>query len=289
MTSSRARQPHIQRRWHGACCSRRLPPTYHAEADHIRHLGHRAAVARDDTAQISYNKGMTDESATIDATELAGPQGGSERAYLVVTLPDRTRVIELPDGAEVSFGRSRGATIVLEHEKVSRMHARIFRRGAEILVEDLDSRNGTRVNGARIAGTVRVGGGDEIGVGPATAVVAVTTLLRRRARVGSTSDLEERLAAEVDRAVRYHRPLGLLMLRFEGPVDAAEAALDRVAATLRRMDALAEYAPDELAVVVPEADRVATEAAARPVPTQGPTRGAGVGGVSSAGPPSAAS
>src|SRR5262249_13117321 len=89
--------------------------------------------------------------------------------------------------------------------------------------------------------------------------------LRRRARVGSASDLEERLAAEVDRAVRYHRPLGLLMLRFDGAVDATEAALDRVAATLRRMDVLAEYAPDELAIVVPEADRVATEAAARRV------------------------
>src|SRR5262249_49577369 len=187
------------------------------------------------------------------------------RAYLVVTLPDRARVIELPDGAEVSFGRSRGATVVLDHEKVSRMHARVVRRGADILVEDLDSRNGTRVNGVRIAGTVRVGGRDEVGVGPATAVVAVTTQLRRRARVGSASDLEERLAAEVDRAVRYHRPLGLLMLRFDGAVDATEAALDRVAATLRRMDVLAEYAPDELAIGVPEADRVAAAAAARRV------------------------
>jgi len=218
---------------------------------------------------------MSEENATVDATGIAGAEDGTDRAYLIVSLDDsRTRVVPLPDGAEVTFGRSRGATVMIEHDKVSRMHARVVRRGPHIVVEDLDSRNGTRVNGARITGPVRVAGGDEVGVGPAVAVVAVTTQLRRRTLVGSASALEERLAAEVDRAVRYHRPLGLLMLRLDGASDATEAALDRVAGTLRRMDGLAEYAPDEFAVVVPEAGREATREVAQRLCAEASTRGA---------------
>src|SRR5262249_20308806 len=98
--------------------------------------------------QTSYRlTGLNDDRATVDATGLAEPEDGRERAYLIVTLgADRTRVIELPDGAEISFGRSRGATLVIDHEKVSRMHARVLRRGPAIVVEDLNSTNRTHVN-----------------------------------------------------------------------------------------------------------------------------------------------
>jgi DNA-binding NtrC family response regulator len=50
------------------------------------------------------------------------------------------------------------------------------------------------------------------------------------------------------------------MLRLEGA--GIDAAVDRVAAALRRMDVLAEYAADELAVLLPETERAGAEAAA---------------------------
>jgi transcriptional regulator with PAS, ATPase and Fis domain len=104
--------------------------------------------------------------------------------------------------------------------------------------------------------------GDEISVGPALAVVTVTTPLRRRAHVATAADLDDRLEAELDRGARFHRPLALLMLRLEGAPSAVDPAVDRVAAGLRRMDLVAEYAADELAVLLPEAERAEAEAIA---------------------------
>jgi diguanylate cyclase (GGDEF)-like protein len=213
---------------------------------------------------------MSTNEETIDAAGLtaAGEHdtaaAAGERAFLVVYPGEgsRSRVVELPEGVEVVFGRSRGATVFVDHEKVSRQHARVVRRGADIVVEDLGSRNGTRVNGQRIEAATRISSGDEVTVGPAVAVVGVSTRLRRRTLIGSTSYLEERLAAEVDRAVRYKRPLGLIMLRIDGSGAAVETALEKVASSLRRMDGVAEYGPDEFAIVVPEADRAAAEATA---------------------------
>ncbi|HUH04592.1 MAG TPA: FHA domain-containing protein, partial [Kofleriaceae bacterium] len=190
-----------------------------------------------------------------------------ERAQLVVYFgagPEgHTRLVDLPEGAEVTIGRSRATTIHIDSDKVSRQHARLVRKGSQITVEDLGSRNGTRVNGARIEGPTVVSSGDEVGVGPLTAVLSVTTRVTRRAPVGSNSYLEERLAAETDRALRYQRPFGLLMLRLDGPYQVVDEALDQVSARLRPMDVLAEYGPDEFAVIFPEATREAAEEAAR--------------------------
>src|SRR5262245_26476526 len=209
---------------------------------------------------------MIDDRTTANVAVIAESEAeeSAERCYLVVTIGAgqgaRTRVVPLPGAKEVTFGRLPTCTVHVEHDSVSRTHARVVKRGAHVTVEDLDSRNGTWINGKRIKGPQRVSPGDEIVVGPATAILAITTSMRRRSVVGSVSDLEDRLGAEVDRAARYGRKLGLVMLRLEGPEDGVVAALDHVAATLRRMDLLAEYGPDEFAVVLPEADKAATAA-----------------------------
>jgi len=192
----------------------------------------------------------------------------------------RTRMVELPDGAEVTFGRSRAATVQVNSEKVSRNHARIARRGASITVEDLGSRNGTRVNGKLITGPTLARSGDQIDVGPATAVVNVTTHVSRATPVGSTSYLEERLAAEADRGVRYRRPFGLVMLRLEGDVDAADAAVARIASKLRPMDVIAEYGPDELAIIFPEVEAGPAEQAAQRIAQDARAAGGEVGRLS---------
>src|SRR5262249_58140048 len=124
-------------------------------------------------------------------------------------------------------------------------------RGADGVVEDRGSRNGTRVNGAKILAPTRVAGGDEIAVGDVVAFVAMSTRLRRRAMVGSASFFEDRLAAEVDRAIRYRRPLGLLMLRVEGGT--TEAVIERIAGGLRRMGGLGDQRPHQLALAAPRA------------------------------------
>ena len=51
------------------------------------------------------------------------------------------------------------------------MHARVFRRGDEVYVEDLGSRNGTYVNGSPVASPIRLRRGDRVQFGETVAEV----------------------------------------------------------------------------------------------------------------------
>src|SRR5689334_4559451 len=193
---------------------------------------------------------MGNEPQTLaGATELAAPP--APRAFLVITIDDGgSRVIDLPEGVDVTFGRSRGATVTLDSDKVSRMHARVRRTGDVIDVEDLGSRNGTRVNGEKIDGPRRLTTGDEISVGPILAVLGVTSGLRRTSTIADVAAGETRLAAEVDRSVRYHRPVTVALLRI-----ANDTILDQIERAIRPMDLIAEDAGDDYLVILPELGR----------------------------------
>ena len=62
-----------------------------------------------------------------------------------------------------SLGRAPDNDIVLAGDGVSRYHARITMDAARYVVTDLDSKNGTFVNGASIRETTLLGDGDRIG------------------------------------------------------------------------------------------------------------------------------
>ena len=183
-------------------------------------------------------------------------------------------VVPIPDSSEVLFGRQHDCAVVIDNESVSRRHAAVRRRADSVTVEDLGSRNGTIVNGATISGSRRLTAGDVIGVGPAVAIVATSSASRRGRQIATIGELEERLEAEVDRAVRYHRPLGVVMMRVEGPIDAVMAHVDQLMPQLRRMDLVAEYGPEELGLVLPEADPAAVFVVAQRAALA--TEGAGV-------------
>ncbi len=55
-------------------------------------------------------------------------------------------------GNVLTFGRDDNNDIVLDDERVSRNHAKLIRHGNKIIIEDLNSTNGTLVNGQRIIG-----------------------------------------------------------------------------------------------------------------------------------------
>jgi DNA-binding NtrC family response regulator len=194
---------------------------------------------------------VTNETRT---QESAFDAGAKPRAFIVVDdLEDADRgsnVVDLPDEEDVTIGRASTATVSVDHDSVSRMHARILRRGDVIEVEDLGSRNGTRVNGERIATVTRVTAGDEIAVGPIIAVVGITSTLRRSSPIAGAAVGEARLVAEVDRSVRYHRPLTLALLHI-----ASDEAVELIANALRPMDLMAEDAGDDYFLILPELDR----------------------------------
>ena len=60
----------------------------------------------------------------------------------------KTREVPV-EGFEATVGRDPSAHLRLEGEAVSRLHARLFVRDGAWMIEDLETRNGTFVNGAR--------------------------------------------------------------------------------------------------------------------------------------------
>jgi len=68
-------------------------------------------------------------------------------------------------GAEMVIGRVPGCDQVIDLPMISSRHARLFREGGRVLIEDLRSSNGTFVNGVRVEGPVGLNPGDEIGLG----------------------------------------------------------------------------------------------------------------------------
>jgi len=72
-------------------------------------------------------------------------------SHLEVFQPNRQpQKIEL-GRKELIIGRVSECGIYLPYSNVSRQHARVFGKGEEFLVEDLDSTNGTFVNGVKIS------------------------------------------------------------------------------------------------------------------------------------------
>jgi len=75
---------------------------------------------------------------------------------------------------ELVIGRGSECDLVLPERQVSREHIRIFREGDMYYLEDLDSKNGTWVNGKQVkASTVPLKDGDEIQIALAVKITFV--------------------------------------------------------------------------------------------------------------------
>ncbi len=88
---------------------------------------------------------------------------GRARAQTALLLVDGRRVVIGPQGATV--GRGRQADVVLNDPNVSRKHAEIRPRGGSWVIKDLESTNGSQLNGRRIDGSEVLRPGDEIELG----------------------------------------------------------------------------------------------------------------------------
>lgn len=73
-------------------------------------------------------------------------------------------VQEIQMGQEITIGRAYSNLLRLEGEEMSRVHAIIYRRGADYILRDLDSKNGVYLNGQKIVNSL-IDSGDQIQVG----------------------------------------------------------------------------------------------------------------------------
>ena len=98
----------------------------------------------------------------VTAEVREGPDGMTAGS---VVLPDGSRIVL---GVEpIVIGRLPECTVVLNDQNVSRRHAEIRRSGSDVVVADLKSTNGTKVNGAPVTERV-LEDGDDVTVGTTT-------------------------------------------------------------------------------------------------------------------------
>ncbi len=133
-----------------------------------------------------------DESTAVESPSWE-PGGPLPPLRLLALSEGRLSSHALPRAGRAVIGRQRGVAVRLDHGSVSRRHAELVVEETRLALRDLDSQNGTTVNGRRL------GPGEELPLGPEDVV-----------RVGSVTLL-----------VRAVEPLGAEAPRdLAGPVDA---------------------------------------------------------------------
>jgi pSer/pThr/pTyr-binding forkhead associated (FHA) protein len=139
-------------------------------------------------------------------------------------------------------GRGEHCDLRMEDEAVSTDHLEITRRGSTLLATDLDSRNGTLLNGAPLEGTRRLRSGDVLVAGSVRLEVALPSQLRRDSTVAAPRSTIELTSEERETASVLVRPYRDPDVRAGRPATRAELAAalhvsERTAQ--RRLDGLA--------------------------------------------------
>ena len=91
--------------------------------------------------------------------------GSTKYALRVIEGKLRGYIYDLPENSELFLGRGANFDIVIDEDMVSRRHAKILTFHDQIVLQDLNSTNGTSVNKQRIQGSQRLQLGDSVTVG----------------------------------------------------------------------------------------------------------------------------
>jgi two-component system, NtrC family, response regulator AtoC len=201
---------------------------------------------------------------TVADTRDAETPAARAPSCIVVRYERDRRLVDVRDHPEVIVGRSRDVTYVADDDRVSRRHLRITFRDQTLWAEDLGSRNGSKLNGRRIEGRVALQPGDLLTAGPVE--ISVYTPGAAATIVGE-GELSTRLGAEVERAVRFKRPLAVVGIMLDGARGPRHEAALRLASRLRRIDIAGEYASGEYLFVLPETTRAQADALAATLAT----------------------
>lgn len=201
-------------------------------------------------------------------------------ACLVVIYGQQLGAKHILKPGEMIIGRSSQAQLQIDHESVSRRHARIVLTESGVLLADLGSTNGTYVNDEPIQERT-LAHGDLLKVGRTILKYLSTdnieaayyeeihrlTTIDGLTRCFNARYAREQLIREVSRAARYTRPLSVLMFDVDDFArineeyghlagDAILAQLGkRLGRRVRREDILARTGGGEFALVTPEVEK----------------------------------
>jgi pSer/pThr/pTyr-binding forkhead associated (FHA) protein len=122
-------------------------------------------VARSAFRELRTTTAPAPEATGIHPTGPGGRPAATD-AWLVATKGgglDAGERFDLFGG--ISIGRSSDADVRIEDRYASGIHARVYSRGANYYVEDMNSTNGTFLNGGRLNGEAKLNDLDEVRIG----------------------------------------------------------------------------------------------------------------------------
>jgi hypothetical protein len=112
----------------------------------------------------------TDEAVDGATRIFEVPVVNAPPAVMEVREPNRPPRRVSVEGGTFRIGRAADCELVLRDPRVSREHARVHARDGHLVLTDLGSTNGTRVNGQRIREVV-LGADDQIAIGDTVLIV----------------------------------------------------------------------------------------------------------------------
>jgi pSer/pThr/pTyr-binding forkhead associated (FHA) protein len=151
------------------------------------------------------------------------------------------RSVPLAEG-RTTFGRDESCEVTLADAAVSTNHLEISVRGGSLLATDLDSSNGTILNGTALDRPRRLRNGDVLQVGPFRLEVAMPPQLRHDSTIAAAPQTPELTGEEREVAKALVRPYRDPGVKAGRPATRAEVAgaLNVSERTVqRRLDALA--------------------------------------------------
>jgi pSer/pThr/pTyr-binding forkhead associated (FHA) protein len=94
-----------------------------------------------------------------------GRKGQGPPVELVALEPADQAGRRYPLGDEITVGRAAGCQVTVDDTYVSQLHARVFTRDGQLMVEDLGSTNGTYLNRSKVSGPMVMQKGDRLQIG----------------------------------------------------------------------------------------------------------------------------
>ncbi len=153
------------------------------------------------------NEAVPSDDSTAQRTVLAPTDMGS---MLKLGVPPET--LSLWGRDTFTIGRDPKNDLVIPHPIVSRFHVRIHRQHGAFVITDLNSSNGTYVNGKNVSGSVALRAGDTIQVGPCSFVLNQNETLTQNFEEGNLRLDGMRLGKTVGKNVTLLNDVSLSIL-----------------------------------------------------------------------------
>jgi DNA-binding NtrC family response regulator len=176
-------------------------------------------------------------------------RGDGPQTSLVVFHAEQARVVRIFDGQTLVIGRDPSAEIFISDDSISRRHASFSFASGVVTVADLDSTNGTKLNGAAVQKAV-INPGDEVTVGRVTVSLHVLAPAHApRLGLATHDQFLMLLEDEVERARTFRRTATVVMVRHGGDPSTLASLLRRA---IRTVDRLALYGDGTFELLLPE-------------------------------------